>query len=80
MAWFTDVFIFIMVWWTVLFAILPLGVRVDTKPDMLIQGEPVKSGAPQDAGIKRKMILNTAVTTVLWLIIRTIIVEKWITW
>lgn len=78
MAWYTDAFIFIMTWWTLLFVVLPLGVRVDNQPDITIQGKPVRSGTPKDADMKRKLILNTILSVVLWLIIRTIIVQGWI--
>ena len=79
MAWYTDAFIFIMTWWTLLFIVLPLGVRVDNQPDIMVQGTPIKSGTPQNANMKRKLILNTILSVFLWLLIRTVIVKGWVT-
>ncbi|HYG27560.1 MAG TPA: DUF1467 family protein [Caulobacteraceae bacterium] len=69
----TSIAVFLTIWWTVLFAVLPLGNR--TYYEM---GEPVPGGgdpgAPMNPDLKRKFIITTIVAAVvfaiLWLVIR----------
>ena len=42
MSWATGVMVYIVIWWTVLFAVLPLGVRRVEKP-----GKGEEHGAPE---------------------------------
>jgi len=64
MHWFTAFVVFVMVWWTVLFAVLPLG----TKP--VADADPVTGwrGAPAQARMPRKLALTTVISVVLWAI------------
>ncbi|WP_419317195.1 DUF1467 family protein [Caulobacter sp. ErkDOM-E] len=69
----TGIAIFLTIWWTVLFVVLPLGSR--SYHEMGIKppggGDP---GAPVNPNLKRKFFTTTwvsiAVFAVLWLIIR----------
>ncbi len=69
----TGIAIFLTIWWTVLFVVLPLGSR--SYHEMGITppggGDP---GAPVNPNLKRKFFTTTwvsiAVFAVLWLIIR----------
>ena len=69
----TGIAIFLTIWWTVLFVVLPLGSRsyheMGLKPPA--GGEP---GAPVNPNLKRKFITTTWVSAlvfaVLWLVIR----------
>lgn len=62
MSWATGVMVYIVIWWTVLFAVLPLGVRRVDKP-----GRGEDHGAPERPEILRKAIITTLVAAVLWL-------------
>ena len=62
MSWATGVMVYIVIWWTVLFAVLPLGVRRVEKP-----GKGEEHGAPERPELKRKAIITSAVAAVLWL-------------
>lgn len=62
MSWLVGVFTYFLIWWVALFAVLPLGVSRDDKPE---QGH--DSGAPLRAEIGRKIAYTTIVATVLWL-------------
>jgi predicted secreted protein len=62
MSWATGLMVYIVVWWTVLFAVLPLGVRRVDKP-----GRGEDHGAPERPEILRKVIITTAVAAILWL-------------
>ncbi|MGE0613046.1 MAG: DUF1467 family protein [Hyphomicrobiales bacterium] len=55
--------IFIVIWWTVLFAILPLWVRTQGE-----EGE-VVSGTPASAPVNHRLVAKFAVTTLVSLLI-----------
>lgn len=62
MSWATGVTVYIVIWWTVLFAVLPLGVRRVDKP-----GRGEDHGAPERPQLLRKAIITTVVAAVVWL-------------
>ena len=62
MSWATGLMVYIVIWWTVLFAVLPLGVRRVDKP-----GRGEDHGAPERPELLRKVIITSAVAAVLWL-------------
>lgn len=66
------VIIFILVWWCVFFAVLPMGVkgRWESDADGVAGAEP---GAPADPQLKRKAILATGVAAGLTAIIAAVI-------
>lgn len=66
--------VFILVWWCVFFAVLPMGVksRWEAEADGVDGADP---GAPADPGLKRKAILTTAVAVVLTLVIALVSVS-----
>lgn len=61
MSWATAVLVFVVIWWTVIFAVLPLGVR---RADDDVAG--ADRGAPARPDLKRKALITTAITVVLW--------------
>ncbi|MCW5748938.1 MAG: DUF1467 family protein [Alphaproteobacteria bacterium] len=63
MSWATGIMVFIVIWWTVIFAVLPLGVR---RAQDDVRG--ADRGAPARPDLLRKALITTAITTVLWLI------------
>jgi predicted secreted protein len=72
MNWLTGVVVYILVWWVVLFAVLPLWVT-PTEP-----GEPGHpAGAPRRPLMLRKLALTSAVAAVLWLGIYIVVSEPW---
>lgn len=62
------VFIYLLIWWTMLFAVLPLGVERNTDSHL---GH--DAGAPKDPQLKKKLLLNTAlsagVLAVIWILV-----------
>jgi predicted secreted protein len=62
MSWATGVMVYIVIWWTVLFAVLPLGVRRVEKP-----GKGQEHGAPERPELLRKAIITSVVAAVLWI-------------
>lgn len=74
MGWFNGSVLFVLIWWTALFAVLPLGTSPVAQPDSSSGWR----GAPEKARIGRKLLLTTAVAAVLWLICAGIILSGWI--
>ena len=70
----TGVVLFAMIWWTVLFAVLPLGVRAN--PDGQAAGG--WRGTPERPNIAFKAAITTAVTALLWLACYGLIESGWI--
>ncbi|AWK85784.1 DUF1467 family protein [Azospirillum thermophilum] len=68
MGWVTGVFVYIVVWWVVLFAVLPWGVRTADQP------EPgMAASAPVQPRILFKFAMTSVVALVVWLVIYGII-------
>ncbi|MXP63207.1 DUF1467 family protein [Roseomonas sp. M0104] len=74
MNWFTGFVVYFLVWWTVLFAVLPVGIRPD--PDGQAPGN--WRGAPEAPGIGRKALWTTVVATVVFLGIYSLITSDWL--
>ena len=74
MNWFTGFVLYFILWWTVLFAVLPLGVRPDESGDATSGGW---RGAPQNPRLGRKMLITTGVTVVIWLIFFGLLQFEW---
>ena len=62
MSWATGVMVYLVIWWTVLFAVLPLGVRRVENP-----GKGEERGAPERPQLLRKAIITSIVAAVLWI-------------
>ena len=60
----TGIVVFFLVWWTVLFVTLPLGVRPDTDAGSTPGGW---RGAPLAPRLGRKALLTTAISAVIWI-------------
>ena len=65
MSLFTQVSIYLTIWWTVLFAILPIGVT--TLAEAGIDPKGGDPGAPVDPKLKRKCITTTWVSALIHL-------------
>ena len=74
MGWFNGFVLFVLIWWTALFAVLPLGTAPVAAPDQASGWR----GAPAKPEIARKLIITTAVTIVIWGSCFAIIASGWI--
>ncbi len=61
MGWATGIMVYFVIWWTILFCILPLGVRRVENP-----GAGEERGAPERPELMRKAVITTIVAAVLW--------------
>ena len=63
--------IYIIIWWIVVFTILPIGIR---KQDKVEKGN--AEGAPQNPQILKKFIVTSLIAFVLWLLVFFIIKKQ----
>ncbi len=61
MTWFSALVVYLMVFWTVLFAILPWGNRAHEEYDKGLAGS-----APRNPRIKQKFLITGVIATVIW--------------
>lgn len=54
MHFFTGLMVFLVIWWTAIFAVLPWGLQRD------------ENGMPRDPRMKRKLLMTTLVSAVIW--------------
>jgi predicted secreted protein len=59
--WISQVAIFLLIWFVVLFAVLPWGVRQSSAPE---PGH--DQGAPVNPNLGRKAIITTVISLLLW--------------
>lgn len=63
MGWVTGPVVYALIWWTVLFAVLPIGTRTTVRPDAVSGWR----GAPEQPRLWRKALLISVVSAVIWL-------------
>jgi predicted secreted protein len=63
-----GILVFIVVWWVVLFTVLPFGIKPDSNA---IKG--LEPSAPQNPLIAKKFMVTTLITTIIWVLIYVII-------
>lgn len=73
MSGFTAFVLFALIWWTVLFAVLPFGTRPVADPD----AETGWRGAPERPLIGRKLLATTIISAVLWGAAMLVISSDW---
>lgn len=72
------VFIYFLVWWVLLFTVLPLGVERHQET-----GQGYDAGAPQTTHLKKKIILNSALSAIVVLIMEILVrmdIIRWHAW
>jgi predicted secreted protein len=66
MTWTLGTATYFIIWWTVLFAILPFGVQSQHELDDVVPGS--EPGAPARPRLLVKIAANTVIAAVLWAI------------
>jgi predicted secreted protein len=56
--------IYVVIWWTVLFAVLPIGVRTQGEDGVIVPGTP--ASAPTAPRLVRVVLLTTLIATLLF--------------
>lgn len=65
---FTSIIVFLMVFWTALFLVLPWGIQPDDNKEAGNMG-----GAPKHARMKKKFLITFVLSVVIWCVIYVLI-------
>ncbi len=68
MDWFTGIIVYLLIWWTALFTVLPWGVE---RSNVCVE-EGIKA-APKNPKMKKKLIATTILSAVLWIVVYALI-------
>ncbi len=74
MNWFTGVVLYLLIWWTVLFAVLPFGARPVPEADEQTGWR----GAPEQPRLLMKVVATTLVAAIVWFGAYEVITHDWI--
>jgi len=74
MSWFTAFVVFVLVWWTVLFAVLPFGTRPEPDADPTTGWR----GVPARPLMGRKLLATTLISLLVWGAIMAVIRSDWL--
>jgi predicted secreted protein len=61
MNWASGALVFLIIWWTAIFLVLPFGIKRDER------------GVPVDARMKQKLLLTTVISIILWFVVYILI-------
>ncbi|MEQ5774022.1 MULTISPECIES: DUF1467 family protein [unclassified Thalassospira] len=61
MGWFSGLVTYLIIWWLVLFTVLPVGVR---RQEVVEKGH--DSGAPQNPHMWKKILATSLISAILW--------------
>lgn len=70
----TGIVLYTIIWWTVLFAVLPIGVRPQNEADQATGWR----GAPAQPHMLRKAVATTVLAAFLWLACYAVIQSDWL--
>ncbi len=62
--------VYFVIWWTILFAILPFGIQSQQEAGDVVPGS--DPGAPVRPQLLKRMLWNTVVSAVVWVIVDVI--------
>ena len=78
MNWFSAFVVWLILWWLVLFIILPIGIRGQAEEGDIVEGS--EPGAPHNLDIKQKFKQTTIIATGLWVVACVVILSGVISW
>lgn len=75
MSTFTGIVVFILIWWTALFCVLPIGIRPDSEGTETPGGW---RGAPLAANLGWRLLATTVLAAVIWGGVYLLIESDWL--
>lgn len=66
MPWILGLALYFIIWWTLLFAVLPFGVQSQYEAKEIVPG--TEPGAPARPRLLLKLLANTVVSGLVWLL------------
>jgi predicted secreted protein len=73
MGWLSGILVYLVVWWLVIFMVLPWGVKPPDNPE---PGH--ATSAPDRPMLWRKVAITSVITAVVWVIIFLAIENSWV--
>jgi predicted secreted protein len=73
MGWLSGILVYLVVWWLVIFMVLPWGVKPPDNPE---PGH--ATSAPDRPMLWRKVAITSVITAVVWVIIYLAIENSWV--
>jgi predicted secreted protein len=73
LGWIAGIFTYVIIWWAVLFAVLPWGVR---RPDSPEPGH--DPGAPERPMLLKKAIATSLISVVVWLAVYFLVTTDYV--
>lgn len=67
MGWALGTAVFFVIWWIMLFAVLPFGIQSQHEAQDIVPGS--EPGAPSKPRLLRKVLINTLVAILVWLVV-----------
>jgi predicted secreted protein len=64
MGWTLGIAVYFIIWWTLLFAVLPFGIQSQHELNQIVPGS--EPGAPARPQLGRKLLANTLIALLLW--------------
>ncbi len=77
MAVVSGIVLYAVIWFVVLFCVLPLRLTTQDEAGEVVPG--THKSAPADPQLRKKAVIVTLVSAVIWAIVTTIILMEWIT-
>lgn len=71
----TMLAIYLIVWWTVLFCVLPIGMN---QQDQTPPTDGAQWGAPDRPNLKKKFITTTWLAAIVWAVVMVVIATGWL--
>jgi len=70
----TGIAMYVVIWWIVLFAVLPFGVKPTLEPG----GRGQMAGAPEQPMMLKKVLWTSALAALVWVLIFAIVQSDWL--
>ena len=65
MSWPLGIAVYLVIWWTILFAVLPFGITSQRESGEIVPGS--DPGAPSKPQLLLRLLVNSLVAAVIWL-------------
>lgn len=73
MDWFSGVIVYLLIWWVMIFCILPLRLNNDKEIDDAQKVSEGIAAAPNVPMVKKKMLIVTMISAFIWVVIYLLI-------
>jgi len=73
----TGIVTFVIIWWVVIFAVLPFGVKGQWEGDGGPEG--TEPGAPQNPQLGKKVLITTGIAAAIWVVVALVITSGAVT-